>query len=81
MKTPIRSTATAFSRRALIAIACVAVLIVAVASFLSTLVASYACFEGGGFCAVGGIEEWMPWAMIVGPPVAAIGFGVMGVRS
>ncbi len=80
-RAPARSTATAFSRRALIAISCVAVLLVAAASFFSTLVASYACFEGGGFCAVGGIERWMPWAMIFAPPIATIGFGVASVRG
>ena len=78
---PRRSTATAFSQRALIAISCVAVLLVAAASFFSTLLASLRCFEGGGFCAVGGIEGWMPWAMIFVPPTATVGFGVASVRG
>lgn len=78
---PRRSTATAFSRRALIAISCVAVVVVAAASSFSTALASLACIEGAGFCAVGGLEKWMPLAMILGPPIATAGFGVASVRG
>lgn len=74
------SSASSFSRGALIIISCVAVLVVAIGSFLGTVAGSAACLQGGGFCSAG-VESWMPWAMLLGPPLATIGFGVVSVRS
>jgi hypothetical protein len=57
-------------------------LIVACASVASTLISPLRCVgnAGGSYC-TGTVEPWEQWALMLGPPLATIGFGIASVRG
>jgi hypothetical protein len=73
-------SASGFSRPALIGISIVAVLLVAIGSAGATVTASIGCVHDSGSSCRGSIDHMEFWLMMIGPPVLAVGFGVMGVH-